>query len=65
RGQQAAGAYFRYFETYFIIAIIYFVLTFATTRILRVIERKMDGPDSYAIYGSQSSATAEIHIKKR
>lgn len=64
RAKQAAGANYRYFESYFIIAIIYFVLTFTTTRLLRLIERKMDGPDSFAIFGSQSDSEAEIHIKK-
>lgn len=62
--KSAAGTYFRYFEVFFITAIIYFVLTFTTTRILRHIEKKMDGPDSYVICGSQSSSEAEIHVKK-
>ena len=47
--KSAAGTYFRYFEAFFIAAVIYFILTFAVTRILRVIEKKMDGPDSYDI----------------
>lgn len=44
-----AGNNFRYFETFFITCIIYFVMTFAITRILRYIEIKLDGPDNYMI----------------
>lgn len=58
----AAGTYLRYFESFFITAIIYFILTFTVTRILRFVEKKMDGKDSYTIFGSQSD-TAEAHVK--
>ena len=61
--KSAAGTYYRYFEAYFITAVIYFILTFTVTRILRLIERKMDGKDSYVIFGSQSDPDAEIHIE--
>lgn len=44
-----AGNNFRYFETFFITCIIYFVMTFTITRILRYIEVKLDGPDNYMI----------------
>lgn len=42
-----AGAYYTYFEAFTIAMIIYFVLTFTCSRILRYWEKKMDGPDSY------------------
>lgn len=45
---------FKYFETYLLVAAIYFVLTFTITRILRFIEKKMDGKKDYAIVGSQN-----------
>ncbi|MDO4549162.1 MAG: amino acid ABC transporter permease [Clostridia bacterium] len=61
-GKSAAGVYYRYFEAYFIIAVIYLVLTFTVTRLLRLLEKKMDGPDNYVIYGSQSDSRAEIHV---
>lgn len=61
-GKSAAGTYYRYFEAYFIIALIYLVLTFTVTRLLRFLEKKMDGPDNYVIYGSQSDSRAEIHV---
>ena len=44
-----AGNNFRYFETFFITCILYFVMTFIITRILRYIEVKLDGPDNYMI----------------
>lgn len=58
--KSAAGTYMRYFEVFFITCIIYFILTFSVTRILLVIERKLDGPDSYVIHGSQTVPNAVI-----
>ena len=62
QGKSAAGLYYRYFEAFFIIAVIYFILTFTVTRILRLIEKKMDGPDNYVICGSQSDSRAAIRV---
>ena len=62
QAKSAAGTYFRYFETYFIIAVIYLVLTFTITRLLRLLEKKMDGPENYMIHGSQSDSRAAITI---
>lgn len=42
------------FATYLLVAVIYFLLTFAVTRILRFIEKKMDGKKNYAVLGSQN-----------
>lgn len=42
------------FETYLLVAAIYFVLTFTITRILRLIEKKMDGDKNYVVLGSQN-----------
>lgn len=52
------------FETYLIICVMYFVMTFSITRILRLCEKKLAGSDSYTICGSQSDSSAEIHVKK-
>ncbi len=52
QSKSAAGAYFRYFETFLITSVIYFVLTFTVTRILRMIERKLDGADNYELNGT-------------
>ena len=42
-----AGAYYVYFETFTITMVIYFVLTFTCSRLLRFWEKKMDGPDNF------------------
>ena len=62
QAKSAAGAYYRYFEVYFIIAVIYLILTLTVSRILRWLEKKMDGPDNYIIHGSQSDSRAEIVV---
>ena len=65
QAKSAAGTYFKYFEVFFIVALIYLVLTFTVTRLLRLIERKMDGPENYRIYGSQSDSRAEIVVHEQ
>lgn len=50
----------RTFEAYLVIAVIYFILTFSITRILRFVEKKMDGKKDYKIVGSQNMDTASI-----
>ena len=62
--KQAGGAYAKFVPAYLICAFIYFVLTFTVTRILRYLEKKMDGNASYTICGSQSDPAAEIHVKR-
>ena len=48
-----AGNNFRYFESFFVACILYFAMTFTVTRILRYIERKLDGPESYNLMANQ------------
>ena len=62
--KSAAGTYLRYFEVFFITACIYLVLTFTVTRLLRILERKMDGKANYTICGSQSDSQSTISLKK-
>ena len=62
--KQAGGTYAKPVPAYIITAMIYFVLTFTVTRILRLVEKKLAGSDSYTICGSQSDPNAEIHVKK-
>ncbi len=59
----AAGTYARYFEASFVACLIYFVLTFTVTRILMYLERRMDGPDTYAIHGSQTTPESMLKVK--
>lgn len=42
-----AGALYTYFEAFAIAMVIYFIMTFTCSRILRFFEKKMDGPDNY------------------
>jgi putative lysine transport system permease protein len=62
--KQAGGAYAKFVPAYVICAVIYFVLTFTVTRILRLLEKKLAGSNSYTICGSQSDPNAEIHVKE-
>ena len=55
---------FQTFQTYFVICLLYFILTFTITRLLRWVERKLDGNENYTIFGSQTDVNAEIHITK-
>lgn len=45
---------YKTFEAYLLIAMVYFVLTFGISLLLRLVERKMDGRKNYKILGSQS-----------
>ena len=55
---------FQTFQTYLVVCILYFILTFTVTRLLRWVERKLDGNETYTIFGSQTDVNAEIHITK-
>ncbi|NMA70146.1 MAG: amino acid ABC transporter permease [Desulfitobacterium sp.] len=44
-----AGSNFRYFEAFSIACLLYLVMTFTVTRILRYMERKLDGPETYTM----------------
>ncbi|MDO5689700.1 MAG: amino acid ABC transporter permease [Tissierellia bacterium] len=51
--RSVAGANFRYFETFSITMVIYLIMTFTVTRLLRMVERKMDGPANFIMAGNQ------------
>lgn len=55
---------FETFATYLLVAAIYFVLTFTITRILRFIEKKMDGNKNYVMLGSQNMDAASYVREK-
>ena len=55
---------FQTFQTYLVVCVIYFILTFSVTRLLRFVEKKLDGDANYTVFGSQSDPNADIHIKK-
>lgn len=51
------------FQNYFVVCILYFLMTFTVTRLLRFFEKKLAGKENYTVFGSQSDPNAEIHIK--
>lgn len=55
---------FKTFQTYLIVCVVYFILTFTVTRLLRYVEKKLDGDKNYTIFGSQTDLAAEIHLAK-
>lgn len=59
-----AGNNFRYFESFFVACILYFIMTFTITRILRYLEKKLDGPDNYIIAGNQMQVAKVEDIAK-
>ena len=48
-----SGNNFRYFESFFVACVLYFIMTFTVTSILRFIEKKLDGPENYIMYANQ------------
>ena len=51
-------------QTYTVICVIYFILSFTVTRLLRLAERRLDGAENNTICGSGSDSQAEIRIRK-
>ncbi|MHC5216756.1 ABC transporter permease subunit [Enterococcus sp. LJL128] len=47
QANSAAGTNYQFFQTFSIVCVIYFVLTFTVTRILRWLENRIDGPSAY------------------
>lgn len=54
--KSVAGTYYTYFETFAITMVVYLILTVTFSRILRAVERKMDGPDSYDLASTDTLA---------
>jgi putative lysine transport system permease protein len=43
------GNYYKYFESYLVIAVIYFVLCFVLNKLFAVMEKKLAGKTDYAL----------------
>ena len=52
------------FETYVVACIIYFILTFTITRLLKYAEHKIDGPSSYVIHHSSTMPDESFTAKE-
>ena len=60
--KSVTGAYYTYFEATTITMVIYFVLTFTCSRLLRLTEKYMDGPDNYDLATTDTLAhTTGMH----
>ncbi len=56
---------FQTFQTYLVVCVLYFIMTFTITRLLRFAEKKLDGQDNYTVFGSQTCPEAEIKIDRK
>jgi putative lysine transport system permease protein len=63
QSKSAAGNNFRYFEVFLVTCVLYFIMTYSVTRILRFVEKKLDGPSTYTIHGSQTTPESEIKVR--
>ena len=52
---------YKNFPVYFIGAVIYFILTFLMTRIIKLIEKKLIGKKNYSLYTSDAIGLAEAN----
>lgn len=59
--RSAAGSTYLTFQTFFITSVLYFVMTFVSTRLLRLLEKYMDGTTTYTI---QSSTRVPVTVQK-
>ena len=59
------GITFTYFEPFFAACVLYFIMTFSVTRILRFIERKIDGPENYIMYANQMQVETPEDMLRR
>ena len=57
--KSVAGNNFRYFESFFVACVLYFIMTYAVTLILRYFERKLDGPENYSMIGQPAQITLQ------
>ena len=48
-GKTAASVYYKYFESFFIVAVIYLIMTIVVSKIIRKVEKKMDGNSNYQL----------------
>lgn len=57
-----AGQNYRYFETFFVTAVIYYVLTFIVTQLLKLLERYLQGDTSYVLIGGNQEQVASPKV---
>ena len=60
--KSAAGTYMQYFPAAAIACVMYFIMVYVVTRILHKVEKKLEGPDTYELHGSQNMTAEEMKI---
>ena len=55
---------FQIFQTYLVVCVLYFIMTFSITLLLRFFEKRLEGKENYTIFGSQTNPAAEIRFKE-
>lgn len=63
--KSVAGVNYRYFETFFVASIVYLIMTITITRILRSLERRMDGPANFIMAGNQMQVVRPEDIDRK
>lgn len=65
--KSVAGNNFHYFESFFVASVLYLIMTLSVTRILRFIEKRMEGPENFnVIPGNQMQvAKPEDIVRKK
>ena len=62
----AAGVYYKFFEAFTVISVMYFIMTFVCSRLLRLMERKIDGSDYYTLvdFDAMADPTGVLPAKR-
>lgn len=60
QAKSAAGTYSMFFESFCVAAVIYFVLTFIVSAVLRLIERKLAGASTYKLLSEETAGEDNV-----
>lgn len=63
--KSVAGNNFRFFESFFVACILYLAMTYSVTRILRFVERKIDGSENFVMIGNQMQVETPEDMLRR
>lgn len=63
--QVVRSLYYQTYPAFLITAAIYLCLTFISSRLLRLLEKKLDGPNEYALVGDDASELFKVRTSRR
>lgn len=63
--KSVAGNNFRYFESFLVACILYFIMTFTITRILRYFEGRIEGQENYVLLANQMQVATPEEMLQR